>query len=154
MHKKRPIVPPQQINVSSCQSGFFPKRSLGGGSWRCPKRLSRIGSNSPPKCCHGLVGVPRACKRAHASMPRPWQRALALAACPWGPWQHARKHALALAACPWGHALALVACPWGLPWLLHVLALAASPRARLAASPRIVPHSSKIGLCLFPFSCS
>ena len=28
--QKWPIIPPQQINVSSCQSGFFPKPSLGG----------------------------------------------------------------------------------------------------------------------------
>ena len=28
--QKRPIIPPQQINVSSCQTRFFPKRSLGG----------------------------------------------------------------------------------------------------------------------------
>ena len=28
--QKRPIIPPQQINVSLCQSRFFPKGSLGG----------------------------------------------------------------------------------------------------------------------------
>ena len=33
----------------------------GGKSKRCSKRLSRLGSSSPPKCCHGLLGVPRAC---------------------------------------------------------------------------------------------
>ena len=76
-------------------------------------------------------------------------------------------HAQALGACPWGAALALAAacpCLGSLP-MGAALALAAArlgqalgipgacPRARHAASPRIVPHSSKIGSCLFPFLC-
>ena len=93
-------------------------------------------------------------------MPWPWLRALALAAiCMPRPWQlHAHGvlpwpwllHAHALAtACPWGAALALAAARSG----QAVGIPGACPRARHATSPRIVPHSSKIGLCLFQFLC-
>ena len=151
-------------------------------SKRCSKRLSRLGSSSPPKCCHGLLGVPRAChdlgsqptghatpspcyhypsgtlhaacpqgscclhqracQRAHTSMPRPWL----LHACPGlGSYM------------PIGCCLSLGYC-MPMPWLrAHkgaALALvAACPYAHRVTSPRIVPHSNKIGLCLFPFLC-
>src|SRR4029077_18748601 len=102
-------------------------------------------------CC-----MPMPWLRAHgglpACMPRPW--VLAHGGLPW-PWLlHA--HALA-AACPclgclpMGPALALAAA---CPCLGQALGIpGACPRARHAASPRIVPHSSKIGSCLFPFLC-
>ena len=126
---------------------------------------------------------PGACQRAHASTPRPWllharpglgccvlAQALdaacsCLGCCVLMPWM-LRAHALA-AECPWGAALALAAaCPClGCLPMGAALALAAArlgqalgipgpcPRARHTASPRIVPHSSKIGSCLFPFLC-
>ena len=110
-------------------------------------------------CCLGF----RCCMRG--SMPCPWLHAHGLGCVPWGaarPWPWLR--ALALAAClahkfrvmflkmrvfwkrrlfaPKRQALGMAGCP------------GACPHARHAASPRIVPHSGKIGSCLFPFLCS
>ena len=134
--------------------------------------------------CYGLGCVPPgALLPAPRGMPaRPRKQATALAAClGLGCCMHAQAlaaacspkpwmlHAHALAAeCPWGAALALAAaCPClGCLPMGAALALAAArlgqavgipgacPRARHAASPRIVPHSSKIGSCLFLFLCS
>nr|POE60738.1 hypothetical protein CFP56_53399 [Quercus suber] len=72
-------------------------------SRRCPKRLSRLGSSSPPKCCHGLLGFLRACHdlgiptTRHAASPcchcpSSSVHAKALAACPQGPCCHAQEH--------------------------------------------------------------
>ena len=156
----------------------------------------------PPKCCHGLLGVPRAChslgipstghatpspcchrpsgcvharalaacpqgpsclrpgacQSAHASMPWPWLRALALAAAcmPW-PWLRALglgccMHAQALAAaCPWGAALALAAACPGLGCLPMGAALALA-----AACPCLdcVPMGGCLGLgCCMSWAC-
>ena len=48
--RRWPIIPPQQINVSSCQSGFFPKRSLGGEELGGIRRCTRA---TPLELCHG-----------------------------------------------------------------------------------------------------
>ena len=136
----------------------------------------------PTQACQGLGCVPWPCLLAHGGclglgccMPRP-SLLLAHGELPW-PWL---LHAQAFAAtCPWGAALALAAlalalalaaaCPhiWSDFLKMRVFRKVrlfsprrpavgipeACPRARRAASPRIVPHSGKIGPCLFPFYC-
>jgi len=76
-------------------------------------------------------------------MPMPWLRAHG------GLLQALAAASPRLGCLPMGAALALAAARLG-----QALGIpGACPRARHAASPRIVPHSSKIGSCLFPFLC-
>ena len=115
--------------------------------------------------CHG--GLPwlqalAACLGL-GSMPCPWLHAMALAAClglgcmPWGGY--------CLGLCCLAHKFRVISQKMRVFWKRRLFAPkrqalgmagcpGACPHARHAASPRIVPHSGKIGSCLFPFLCS
>ena len=107
--------------------------------------LSRLGSSSPPKCCHGLLGIPRACHglgippTGHATpspcchYPSGTLDAMALAMCPQGPC------CLRPGACQCAHAS--MPRPW--PWLRALaLAVACTPR------PWLLRARPSLGCCM------